>query len=53
MILLIVGLARCFSGVTFISLGYGDVVLTGLLMFAIATAVLIAVIQRLFIRDRP
>lgn len=60
------GTALYFSGVTFTSLGYGDVVLTGpvrllapveamtgLLMFAIATAVLIAVIQRLVNRDRP
>jgi hypothetical protein len=52
--------ALYFSGVTFTSLGYGDIVLkshirllapieamTGLLMFAIATAALIAVIQRL------
>jgi hypothetical protein len=51
--------ALYFSGVTFTSLGYGDIVLhgnarflapmeaaTGLMMFAIVTAVLIAVIQQ-------
>ncbi|MFZ4687601.1 MAG: potassium channel family protein [Polymorphobacter sp.] len=57
--------ALYFSGVTFTSLGYGDVLLTGrarllapieamtgLLMFAIATAALIGAIQRLTERVR-
>ncbi len=45
--------APYFLGFTFNALGYDAVLLTDLLIFAIATAALIAVSQRLAIRDRP